>query len=136
MDKNAKGIVNDTDISYNYYVTQFVREKENKGKKQSKIDKKMQKEMLCEERALRKEAEDICQEILKIVKANSTSKKVESKSKVEGPVGILKNRNKESVNGPNKMLRQKPSKPQNDEVHPVYLPATEQYCIRNNGKHY
>lgn len=74
----------------NCYVTNFVREKGNNGKKEKRNAEKVQKAQICEAKALEKEAEEICREILEIVKANSPSL-----GRIERPVSILKKKAKD-----------------------------------------
>ena len=123
------------------YVTQFVREKENSAKKQNKIEKKKQKQVLLEEQALDKEAESICQEILEIVKINSTPKSEKGQFRVEEPVSILKNKNRDSPCGQNKLLKHNKPKCENVErqssammIPPVYSQARVQYYVPSTGR--
>ena len=80
-----------------FYVTQFVREKENVPKKQQKIVKKTQTTMNSEEKALEREAHELYRELLEIVKKNSAATPVGSELGEPVPVGILKNKKKDQA---------------------------------------
>ena len=87
-----------------HYVTEFVREKSKYMKQKKNITKKKQNAIVSEENTLESEAEQIYQDLLEIVKTNSsTSNPVVNAGKHwcweepvgilrEEPVGILKNK--------------------------------------------
>ena len=56
-----------------HYVTEFVRENPKQTKQKNNIRKKRQNAMVSEEKTLESEAEQIYQELLEIVKTNSSS---------------------------------------------------------------
>ena len=88
-----------------HYVTECVREKSKYMKQKKNITKKKQNAIVSEENTLESEAEQIYQELLEIVKTNSsTSNPINSAGEHwcweepvgilrEEPVGILKNKN-------------------------------------------
>jgi len=93
VDQKQKAKHSGKDTVNRFYVTQFVREKENAPKKQKKIVKKTQNAINSDEKTLEREAQEIYQEILETVKKYSLASPVVSE--LGEPVGILKNKNKE-----------------------------------------
>jgi len=93
VDQKQKAKHSEKDTVNRFYVTQFVREKENAPKKQKKIVKKTQNAINSDEKTLEREAQEIYQEILETVKKYSLASPVVSE--LGEPVGILKNKNKE-----------------------------------------